>query len=166
MSLVTVTIPTPDGVFTATCNARGLIALSFPAAPASRPKPATVGTPSASQRNWLETTRRALLAVLAGKRPTRLPPLDLTSGTPFQKAVWEAMTAIPAGKTRTYGGIARAICRPRAVRAVGQACGANPVPVLVPCHRVLAAGGRLGGFSGGLDWKLRLLEREGVIPPA
>lgn len=163
MNLVTATIPTPDGVFTATFNATGLLALHFPAAHARPPKPAA-GTLNAVQRGWRETARRALLAVLAGKKPHRLPPLDLTHGTPFQQAVWQAMTAIPAGETRTYGELARAIRRPRAGRAVGQACGANPVPVLVPCHRVLAVGGRLGGFSGGLDWKRRLLAREGVRP--
>jgi len=165
MSLVTATIPTPDGAFTATFTAGGLASLDFPAADVSQPKPLAADTPGA-QCDWLETTRRALLAVLAGKKPNRLPPLDLTRGTPFQQAVWQAMTAIPAGETRTYGELARAIRRPRAVRAVGRACGANPVPVLVPCHRVLAAGGRLGGFSAGLDWKRRLLAREGVMPRA
>lgn len=166
MNPVTTTIPTPDGVFTAAFTAGGLAALDFPAADVRRPKSAAAGTPNAVPRDWLETTRRALLAVLAGKKPNRLPPLDLTRGTPFQQAVWQAMTAIPAGETRTYGELARAIGRPRAGRAVGQACGANPVPVLVPCHRVLAAGGRLGGFSAGLDWKRRLLAREGVRPRA
>ena len=72
------------------------------------------------------------------------------------------MQEIPFGQTRSYGEIARAIGRPKGMRAVGGACGANPIPVLVPCHRVLAAKGKLGGFSGGLDWKRTLLEREGV----
>jgi len=72
------------------------------------------------------------------------------------------MTKIPLGKTGSYGELARAIGRPKAVRAVGGACGANPIPVLVPCHRVLAANHKLGGFSGGLDRKRELLKREGV----
>ena len=69
---------------------------------------------------------------------------------------------IPSGRTRTYQEIARAVNRPGGARAVGQACGANPIPVLIPCHRVLAAHGRLGGFSSGLECKMRLLQREGV----
>lgn len=73
------------------------------------------------------------------------------------------MLRIPPGETRSYGEIAAALGQPLASRAVGGACGANPIPVLVPCHRVLAANGRLGGFSGGLDWKRRLLAIEGVF---
>lgn len=72
------------------------------------------------------------------------------------------MLKIPAGKTKSYGEIATAIKNPKAVRAVGGACGANPIPVLVPCHRILAANKKIGGFSGGLDWKRSLLAREGI----
>jgi len=72
------------------------------------------------------------------------------------------MQRIPAGHTRSYGELAADIGKPKAVRAVGGACGANPIPLLVPCHRVLAAGGKIGGFSGGLDWKRKLLAREEV----
>jgi len=86
-------------------------------------------------------------------------PLD-ASGTPFQMSVWQAARAIPFGETRTYGDIAQAIGNPKAVRAVGGALGANPVPLLVPCHRVIAAGGKLGGWSGGGDLKQRLLDHE------
>ena len=73
------------------------------------------------------------------------------------------MRKISMGQTKSYGEIARAIGRPKAVRAVGGACGANPIPVLIPCHRVLAANKKLGGFSGGLDRKRDLLKREGVL---
>ena len=100
--------------------------------------------------------------ILAGRKPKNLPPLDL-AGTEFQKRVWNALRKISAGKTKSYGEIAQAIGKPKAVRAVGGACGANPVPVLVPCHRVLAANKKLGGFSGGLDWKRNLLAREGIV---
>jgi len=99
--------------------------------------------------------------VLARRSPGKFPPLDL-AGTEFQKTVWNALRKIPLGKTKSYGEIARAIGRPRAVRAVGGACGANPIPVLVPCHRVLAANKKLGGFSGGLNRKRELLAREGI----
>ncbi len=88
--------------------------------------------------------------------------LDLR-GTPFQVEVWHALEAIPAGETITYGELARRVGRPRAVRAVAQACGANPVGVIVPCHRVIGADGSLTGFSSGLARKRALLEREGAL---
>jgi O-6-methylguanine DNA methyltransferase len=72
------------------------------------------------------------------------------------------MLAIPAGETRSYAEIARKIGRPTAFRAVAQACGANPVPIVVPCHRVVASGGKLGGYTGGIDRKIALLAAEGV----
>jgi O-6-methylguanine DNA methyltransferase len=75
------------------------------------------------------------------------------------------MRAIPFGKTLSYQEIALSIGNPKACRAVGGACGANPIPLLIPCHRVLAAHKHLGGFSGGLDWKIKLLTREGSWTP-
>ncbi len=81
-------------------------------------------------------------------------------GTPFQQAVWKALQTIPYGETRTYGQIARMIGRPKAVRAVGAACGRNPLPIVVPCHRVVGADGSLTGFSCGLDRKRFLLALE------
>ena len=78
------------------------------------------------------------------------------AGTPFQQAVWEQLRAIPYGTTATYGQIAARIGRPGAARAVGGACGANPVPLIIPCHRAVAAGGGLGGFTSGV-WRKRLL---------
>jgi O-6-methylguanine DNA methyltransferase len=113
-------------------------------------------------RAWHRITADGLKTILAGGEPKVFPPLDL-AGTDFQKSVWNALRKISLGKTKSYGEIAAAIGRPKAIRAVGGACGANPVPVLVPCHRVLAANKKLGGFSGGLDWKRTLLAREGII---
>jgi len=81
-------------------------------------------------------------------------------GTPFQEAVWRATRDIPWGETRTYGQIARTVGRPRAARAVGAAQAANPVPIIVPCHRVVGANGDLRGFGGGLALKARLLALE------
>jgi O-6-methylguanine DNA methyltransferase len=72
---------------------------------------------------------------------------------------------IPAGRTRGYGELARAVRRPKAARAIGSACGANPIPVLIPCHRVIGASGSLTGFSGGMHWKVKLLEIERVKLP-
>ncbi|WP_297451307.1 methylated-DNA--[protein]-cysteine S-methyltransferase [Ferrovum sp.] len=108
----------------------------------------------------------ALLAAV--ERPAaRRPPIPVRAqGTAFQRAVWDALGTIPAGQWRTYGDIALQIGRPRAVRAVGSACGANPLPFLIPCHRVVASGGRWGGFGLGLGVKEVLLFREGMIPRA
>ncbi|WP_114417889.1 methylated-DNA--[protein]-cysteine S-methyltransferase [Marinospirillum perlucidum] len=89
-------------------------------------------------------------------------PLDL-QGTAFQKAVWEALLTIPAGQTRSYSQLAEQVGQPAAVRAVASACGANPVALLVPCHRVVRKDGGLGGYRWGLDMKRRLLQREGAI---
>lgn len=83
-------------------------------------------------------------------------------GTPFQMAVWEALAGIPRGETRSYSEIARAIGRPKAVRAVARACHLNPVAILIPCHRVIGADGSLTGYAGGLEVKRGLLAIEGV----
>jgi O-6-methylguanine DNA methyltransferase len=88
------------------------------------------------------------------------PNIGNPEGTEFQRAVWKEIRKIPRGQTRTYGEIAAAIGRPNAVRAVGSACGANPIPLWIPCHRVVAKNG-LGGFGSGLPWKKMLLELEG-----
>lgn len=159
MSASSVPLPTSDGTFVARFSDRGLAALSFPA-PSSAPAPRSDGP--APDPRWVRQTAQALTRVLAGRAPTSLPPLDWSGATEFQQAVWTALRGIPPGATQSYGAIAQAIGRPGAARAVGQACGANPIPVLVPCHRVLAARGRMGGFSGGREWKRRLLAREGV----
>jgi len=90
-------------------------------------------------------------------------PVDL-QGTPFQLSVWSALREIPYGEVRSYVEIAEAIGRPSAVRAVGAANGANPVPVIVPCHRVIGSNGKLVGFGAGVDWKLRLLGIENAEP--
>jgi methylated-DNA-[protein]-cysteine S-methyltransferase len=87
-------------------------------------------------------------------------PIELSSGTIFQRQVWLALTNIPYGETRSYGWIAKQIGKPKASRAVGAACGGNPLPILVPCHRVIASDGSIGGFGGGLPMKWRLLALE------
>ena len=87
--------------------------------------------------------------------------LDLSAGSDFERAVWRALRRIPPGRVRTYGDIARDVGRPRAARAVGNACGRNPVVILVPCHRVVASNG-IGGFGAGVERKRGLLGLEGV----
>ena len=101
---------------------------------------------------------------IEGKGLDRKVPLDLR-GTPFQIDVWKEMLRIPAGSTRSYGDVAKRIGKPKGFRAVAQACGANPVPIVVPCHRVIASAGQLGGFGLGLDRKIELLAAEGVSNP-
>jgi O-6-methylguanine DNA methyltransferase len=176
--LIEMPATTPDGKFIARYSEKGLVELNFP--PVGRASSRAVSSRRRGDesqnylvkdssrrllqikiRAWHRLTEAALKIVLAGREPKKLPPLDL-AGTEFQKSVWNALRKISTGKTKSYGEIARAIGRPKAVRAVGGACGVNPVPVLVPCHRVLAANKKLGGFSGGLDWKRSLLKREGI----
>ena len=90
-------------------------------------------------------------------------PIDYIQGTPFQQRVWNQLRLIPWGETSTYGQLATRLENPRAVRAVGSANGANPIPVIIPCHRVVQSNGRLGGYSGGLHIKDILLRLEGAI---
>jgi len=111
----------------------------------------------------LKAAREAVTAYLEGKARTFTLPSDLDGQPRFRVKVWEALQRIPYGRVRSYGWVARKIGKPRAARAVGAACGANPVPLLVPCHRVVAGDGSLGGFSGGLPNKKRLLKLEGVL---
>jgi methylated-DNA-[protein]-cysteine S-methyltransferase len=100
-----------------------------------------------------------ILEYLEGKRSRFELALDLR-GTDFQRKVWNALLEIPYGETRSYAGLARTIGEPRAVRAVGTANGANPCSLVVPCHRVVATGGKLGGYGGGLSLKRHLLALE------
>ncbi|GLI34052.1 hypothetical protein DAMNIGENAA_14850 [Desulforhabdus amnigena] len=108
----------------------------------------------------LSETKKAVLEYLTHGTPLPPLPLDVSKGTPFRRKVWKALCDIPHGETRSYLDISKAIGQPRASRAVGQACGSNPVAILIPCHRVLAVGGKLGGYTGGLDIKEALLKLE------
>ncbi|HEV2311147.1 MAG TPA: methylated-DNA--[protein]-cysteine S-methyltransferase [Acidimicrobiia bacterium] len=108
-----------------------------------------------------------VVARIDGRDPVDNLPLDVL-GTAFQRRVWEELRRIPVGEVRTYGEVAAAVGSPGASRAVGSACGANPVPVVVPCHRVVPAGGGIGNYGLGPDRKRRLLEAEGAdaVSPA
>lgn len=157
-------VPSPAGDFRAHFSVDGLAQLDFPS-----PRDGDGGVPirrlPTPFRDWAEQTRVALETALSARRSGQLvlPPLDLARGTKFRLRVWAELRRIPRGETRSYGEIAAGLDKRRAARAVGGACGANPVPVLIPCHRVVAAGGGLGGFSGGLEWKRKLLAIEGVL---
>lgn len=107
----------------------------------------------------MRETVRQLRLYFAGELQIFDLPLELV-GTEFQKKVWAALVTIPYGETRSYTEIAAQIGAPRAVRAVGAANGRNPIPIVVPCHRVIGASGSLVGFGGGLEWKRLLLDLE------
>ena len=160
-NLIELPIATSDGNFLAHYSEKGLTELDWPSKRNGR---VISSNPKASAQilRWHRATSDALKKILAGRAAKNLPPLDWTGKTEFQKSAWREMLKIPAGKTKSYGEIAGAIKNPKAVRAVGGACGANPIPVFVPCHRILAANKKIGGFSGGLEWKKSLLGREGV----
>jgi O-6-methylguanine DNA methyltransferase len=158
-------IPTSDGEFIARYSRHGLCGLEFPSVTKQRQSEAVTARPAVQIRRWHAAASKALRLVLAGRPPGSLPPLDLSSGTDFQQRVWRTLRKIARGRTWSYAQVAQAIGNPKAVRAVGGACGANPIPVFVPCHRVLAANSGLGGFSGGLNWKRALLNREGIRLP-
>jgi len=159
VELTRLSVPSSVGTFIVGYSEVGLASLQFPGAK----KITTDSAPSTRDlRAWHGLVSRAIQSALAGESPDELPPLDVRSGTEFQQRVWEELLRIPPGHTHSYGELARLLRKPGAARAVGSACGANPIPLLIPCHRVLAADGRLGGFSGGLDWKRRLLAVEGL----
>lgn len=108
----------------------------------------------------LKKAEQQLQEYFKGERRAFSMPLDMR-GTKFQKDVWEALLAIPFGETRTYGDLARQLGNPNATRAVGAANGRNPLSIVVPCHRVIGASGKLTGFAGGLQVKAQLLGLEG-----
>ena len=99
----------------------------------------------------------------AGSRTEFSVPVEMIGGSEFERAVWGEIAKIPYGEMQTYGAIAIALGDPGAARAVGTACNHNPVPVIVPCHRVVGAGGKMVGFGGGIDRKRRLLELEARV---
>jgi methylated-DNA-[protein]-cysteine S-methyltransferase len=125
------------------------------------------GKPQKPERDWTEGARgpiaeaaRQLREYFSGKRTGFDLPLA-PEGTAFQKSVWKQLQEIPYGETISYGELARRVGNPKASRAVGSANGKNPIPIVIPCHRVIATGGGLGGFGGGLPTKEKLLALEG-----
>ena len=118
--------------------------------------------PAGSGSGLLDAAAMQVEDYLAGRQLEFDLPLAYR-GTLFQANVWKALTRIPFGETRSYGEVAEMIGKPAAMRAVGQANGRNNLPLIVPCHRVIAAGGKIGGFSGGLSLKIALLEHETAV---
>ena len=154
-------LDTPLGVRTALATPAGLAAPWFPARPPHPAHPAAprddpAHPPLAAARRWLD-------AYWAGRDTQAITvPLDL-HGTLFQRAVWQQLLRIPFGHTLTYGQVAAGVGSGAVPRATGSACGANPVGVIVPCHRVLGANGSLTGFAAGLPRKAALLQHEGAL---
>lgn len=112
----------------------------------------------------LQRAEKQLREYFAGRRRSFDLPLA-PQGTPFQREVWQALASIPYGKTSSYGELAARVGKPSASRAVGAANGRNPLPIVLPCHRVIGADGSLTGFGGGLPAKQFLLRLEGALPP-
>lgn len=150
--MLSATIPSPLGLLAAFEDKGAIVRLRWG-------KGADDSTP------LLDAARAQLSDYFAG----RLQTFDLPvapRGSDFERAVWAALIRIPYGRTWTYGDLAAQVSG--VARAVGGACGANPIPIIIPCHRVLATGGGMGGFSapGGVETKRRLLELEGIIGPS
>ena len=143
--------PSPIGDLLLVANEEGLLEVHFP--PALPPRH--------SERSFgkLAPVIRELAEYFAGARKQFEVPLAMR-GTPFQLDVWRALQRIPYGETRSYEQIAHSIGRPTATRAVGAANGANPIPIIVPCHRVIGKNGALTGFGGGIPVKRTLLDLE------
>jgi methylated-DNA-[protein]-cysteine S-methyltransferase len=145
-------------------SARGVVAVQF-VPPGEEPKAWQRLQAAFPRRELVESGRQnsrvaeELLAYSSGELQKFTVPLDLR-GTAFQKAVWRALLQIPYGETRTYADVARVCGRARAFRAVGMANHSNPIPIIVPCHRVVGSNGRLVGYGGGLALKKTLLEHE------
>lgn len=163
MDVIIARVPTAAGEFGAVVTERGLARLTFPSEPfewcqdwVRRWEP---GARVLSEGPGLVPVARQLAAYFERSLREFDLPLDMR-GTEFQRQVWQALTGIPFGETRSYGQIAAQIGRPKAVRAVGAANGANPVPIVVPCHRVIGSNGKLTGYAGGLELKERLLALE------
>jgi O-6-methylguanine DNA methyltransferase len=143
--------PAPIGDLLLVADEEGLVRIEFP--PASPPDDA----PRDDRR--LAPAMREIAEFFDGRRKAFDVKLALR-GTPFQLEVWRTLLRIPYGETRTYAEIAKSIGRPAATRAVGAANGANPIPIIVPCHRVIGSNGSLTGFGGGIDVKRWLLDFE------
>ncbi len=153
--------PSPIGELILVCSSLGLTEIVF--ADAESDWYSRLSTFADEDQRPLNSVIKALRSYFYNKTDKGLRRLVIDiHGTPFQRAVWEQVLAIPYGTTKTYGNIAEAVGYPLAARAVGRAVGSNPIPIVIPCHRVIGTNGRLVGFSSGIDKKRTLLEREGL----
>lgn len=149
------TMHTPIGAVSVAATGRAVRAVRFGTVAQARP--------TGTDFDLLGEVLDQLRGFFAGSRTDFDVPLAAQVGSPFERAVWSQLREIPYGQMRTYGDVARALGQAGAARAVGVACNRNPLPLLVPCHRVVGAGGKLVGFGGGLAAKRWLLEHEATV---
>lgn len=152
---ISTTFKSPIGDLLLSASETGLIGVYFP-------KSRRVEVGRSGDNGVLEATRQQLAEYFAGARTTFDLPLE-AKGTEFERRVWELLRAIPYGTTTSYGALARKLGEANEARAVGAANGKNPIPIIVPCHRVIGTNGDLTGFGGGLDRKRWLLVHEGAL---
>jgi methylated-DNA-[protein]-cysteine S-methyltransferase len=168
-SMVQTRCPTLLGDLTLVASPSGLAGAWFddqrhlPQALAAQLAGHNAAWPEQATHPILEEAVKQLTAYFAGHQSGFDLPLDLSVGSPFQQAVWQALLSIPCGSTTSYGALSSAIGRPSAVRAVGGAIGRNPLSIVVPCHRVIGSSGALTGYAGGLERKTVLLQLEGAL---
>jgi methylated-DNA-[protein]-cysteine S-methyltransferase len=155
-------LETPVGMLQLAVNDEGaLVEILLP----NRPQPLSSAKPlpSAAARGMRAAREQLSEYFLRRRRIFDLP--IRAAGAPFEQQVWKILLAVPYGKTRSYGAIATELGLVNGARAVGRANGANPIPIVIPCHRIIGSDGRLTGYGGGLPLKRALLELEGAIPP-
>ena len=157
---------TPAGYLGMLASADGLLRTTLPQ-PSEEAARQSLG--GIHQARWtpdlFQDLTERLLAYFSGNRAAFPDKLDLSGATAWQRRVWRAARLIPYGETRSYKWLAEQLGKPAAGRAVGRALGSNPLPIIVPCHRILASNGSLGGFSGGLEMKRYLLLKERISHP-
>jgi methylated-DNA-[protein]-cysteine S-methyltransferase len=168
-SMVQTLCPTPWGDLTLVASPSGLAGAWFenqrhlPAALAEQLAGQSAIWPEQATNPILQEAVKQLTDYFAGQKNSFDLPLDLSAGSAFQQAVWQALLSIPRGSTTSYGALSLRIGRPSAVRAVGGAIGRNPLSIVVPCHRVIGSTGALTGYAGGLARKTALLQLEGIL---
>ncbi|ULA60813.1 MAG: Methylated-DNA--protein-cysteine methyltransferase [Nitrospira sp.] len=156
----TSTFKTPWGWMTVAASAKGVTSIDLsPTVRTARHGPQK----DDAAASIVKEAQAQLLSYLEGERRDFALPLDWSAGTSFQRKVWKAIARIPYGRVRSYQWVATRVGGKQYARAVGMALGANPVPIIVPCHRIIAHDGSLGGFSCGLPMKRRLLSLEGTL---
>lgn len=158
-------IPSPLGPLFIALGERGIVALEFHADGGEAERLAARGLSARHDPDALAEIRAQVGDYFAGRRETFELPVDLSTLTPFEREALDTVAQIPFGQTRTYGEIAQALGKPGGSQAVGQAMGRNPVPLIIPCHRVIAGGNKLHGYSGrgGVETKIALLRLEGSV---
>jgi methylated-DNA-[protein]-cysteine S-methyltransferase len=153
-------INTPLGRMCLVAGEAGLVGAWFDQ---QQHRPAIDQLPWGPSLHWLREAKQQIGQYFAGERQTFELPLEAIYGSCFQQQVWQALRDIPFGRFTAYGQLAAHLNQPKAARAVGMAVGRNPWSIIVPCHRVVGANGALTGYAGGLDRKLALLQREGML---